>query len=248
MCVLSTHGRSRTQRRCERETRTVMGYLRKAWAVAAKDLRVELRAKETLSVMIAFAVLAVVIFGLAFDLRVADARWVVPGVLWSTLFFVGVLGVQRSFGAEADRGSLTALLLAPVERSALYLGKLIANFVFLLLTALLLIPLLLIFFDQNLLRPALLLALLLGVLGYAAVGTFFAALTASLRSRETLLPVMLLPTLVPLFMAGLAATNRIVDRGAEADISGPLLLLLLFDLIFVTAAFLVFDLIWDEAE
>ena len=223
-------------------------YWRKVGAIAAKELRVEWRAREVLATMVSFAVLAVVVFGLAFDLRLSReySEAVVPGVLWVALFFSGTLGLHRSFGAEVERGSLGALLLAPVDRSAIYLGKLAANVLFLLVTALLLLPLMTVFFDINALRPAVVVALGLGALGYGAAGTLFAALTASLRARETLLPVLLLPVLVPLFMAGVSLTSSVITGGGWDEIAGQLTVLVAMDLIFVTVAILTFDLIWED--
>ena len=137
-------------------------YLRRVWAVAQKDVRTELRAKEIVATMAAFAVLAAVIFGLAFDLRVPRPELVVPGILWVIILFTGVLGLQRSFGSEIDRGTLTGLLLAPVERSALYCGKVAANLLYFLIVEALLTPTLLILFDVNLMRPMILLGAVLG--------------------------------------------------------------------------------------
>jgi heme exporter protein B len=221
-------------------------YLAKAWAVAAKDLRVELRSKEILGIMATFSMLAVIIFGMAFDLRVPQAEMIVPGVLWVVVLFTGVLGLNRAFSAEVDRNSLVALLLAPVERSALYFGKVLANLIFTLLAEALILPVMLVLFNVNLFHPLVLTALLLGTIGYVAVGTLFAALTASTRTRESLLPVLLLPVMVPVFMAGVKLTALVVDGRGFSDAQRWLGILVAYDLIFVTIAFLVFDLIWEE--
>jgi heme exporter protein B len=222
-------------------------YLRKVWAIAAKDLRAELRAKETLSVMVAFSLLAVLIFGLAFDLRVPDAEMVVPGVLWVVILFSGVLGLNRSFGAEVDRGTLAALLLAPVDRSAIYFGKFLAHLLFMLINAAVILPFTLLIFDVNLLQPWNLLGVLLGTVGYVAVGTLFAALAANSRARESLLPILLLPVMAPIFMAGVALTAAVVDSRAVDDFQRWLWVMVIYDLLFITVAYLVFDLIWEEA-
>ncbi len=222
-------------------------YLSKIWAVTRKDLQAELRAKEVFATMATFSVLAVLIFGLAFDLRVPKQEMVVPGVLWTTVLFMGVLGLNRTFGAEVDRGSLAALLLAPVDRSVIYFGKLLANLLFTLATEVLLLPVMLVLFNVSLFHPVILLALLLGTLGYVAVGTLFAALTANVRTRESLLPVLLLPVMLPLFMAGLKLTAMVVDGRDLSDLQRWFGILGAFDLIFITIAFLVFDLIWEEA-
>jgi len=222
-------------------------YLRKVAAIAAKDLRAEARAKENLSAMIAFSVLAVVVFGLAFDLRVPRADMVAPGVLWVVLLFAGVLGLNRVFGAEVDRGSLSALLLAPVDRSAIYFGKVIAQMAFMLAMEAFVVPIVLVIFDVNLFSPWILAGLLLGTLGYVSVGTLFAALTASTRARETMLPILLLPVMVPIFVAGVGLTANILDGREFTEFGRWFLILAVYDLVFITIAFLIFDLIWEDA-
>ena len=221
-------------------------YLRRVWAVAQKDVRTELRAKEIVATMAAFAVLAAVVFGLAFDLRVPRPELVVPGILWVIILFTGVLGLERSFGSEIDRGTLTGLLLAPVERSALYCGKVAANLLYFLIVEALLTPTLLILFDVNLMRPMILLGLFLGALGYAIVGTLFAALTVRSRAREALLPILLLPALAPLFIAGVSLTAVVLDARPAGDVWRWLAILALYDALFLAIAFLLFDLIWEQ--
>lgn len=221
-------------------------YFAKVWAVARKDLRAELRAKESFSTMVTFGALAVLVFGLAFDLRVPEAKMVAPGVLWVVILFTGVLGMNRSFGAEVDRGSLAALLLAPVDRSALYFGKVIANTLFLLATELLILPVMLVILDINVLQPWILVGVFLGTLGYVCVGTLFGALTVGSRARESMLPILLLPVMVPVFMAGVGLTASVLDGRELADFQRWLWILVAYDLVFVTVAFMVFDLIWEE--
>ena len=221
-------------------------YFRVVWAVAGKDVRTELRGKEVLGTMTAFSLLAAVIFGLAFDLRVPRTELVVPGILWVIILFSGVLGLHRSFGSESDRGTLTGLLLAPVERSAIYLGKAAANLLYFLIVEALLVPALLILFDVNLLKPLILAGLLLGTIGYVAVGTLFAALTARNRARETLLPVLLLPVLAPLFISGVGLTAAVLDGRATSDAWPWLGILALYDILSITIAFLLVDPIWEQ--
>jgi heme exporter protein B len=221
-------------------------YLHKVWAIAAKDLRAELRAKESLSVMVAFSLLAVLIFGLAFDLRVPDPKMVAPGVMWVVILFSGVLGLNRSFGAEVDRSTLAALLLAPVDRSAIYFGKCLAQLVFMLLNEAIILPVTLVIFDINILQPWILVGVLLGTIGYVAVGTLFAALAANSRARESLLPILLLPVMVPIFMAGVALSANVLDGRALSDFQRWLWIMVVYDVIFIAVAYLVFDLIWEE--
>ncbi|MCB0045766.1 MAG: heme exporter protein CcmB [Caldilineaceae bacterium] len=221
-------------------------YLAKVWAITRKELQSEWRAKEVLGTMTVFAVLAIIIFGMAFDLRVPQPEMVAPGVLWVVTLFAGVMGLNRTFGAEADRGSLPALLLAPMDRSAIYFGKLLASLFFMLATEVIMLPILLVIFDVNLMRPWILAALILGTIGYVSVGSLFGALTASARARETMLPILLLPLMVPVFMAGVALTGGVLDGRSFSDFRHWLGILTAYDLIFVTIAFLVFDLIWQE--
>lgn len=222
------------------------GYGRKVWAVAWKDLRAEIRAKEVLGTMVAFGLLAVVVFGLAFDLRVPQGGMVAPGVLWGVILFTGVLGLHRSFGAEMDRNTLPALLLAPVDRSAIYFGKFLAQLVFLTAAVVIIAPAVVVIFNVNVLQAWIPAALLLGSIGYTAVGTLFGALTAGTRARESMLPILLLPVMAPVFMAGIGLTANVLDGREFVDYRHWLLLLVIYDTVFLTVAYLVFDLIWED--
>ena len=222
-------------------------YLRKTWAVCAKDLRAELRGREVFSTMASFSILAVLTFGLAFDLRVPRSEMIAPGVLWVVILFGGVLGLNRSFGAEVDRGTLPAMLLAPVDRSAIYFGKLLANLIFTLATTVVILAVMFFIFDVNMFHPLNVLAVTLGIIGYVGVGTIFAALSASSRARETMLPILLLPVMVPVFVAGVGLTSGVVDGKTFEELRQWIGILVAFDLIFVVVAYLLFDLIWEDA-
>ena len=221
-------------------------FWRKAWSVARKDVRTELRTKEVLGTMAVFGILAVLIFGLAFDLRVPQAKMVVPGVVWVVLLFTGVMGLNRSFGSEVEQGSMMALLMAPVQRGAIFCGKVMSGWLFILVTLLLVLPVVLVIFDTNLFQLWILLALLLGSFGYVVVGTLFAALTANSRARETLLPILLLPVLVPLFVAGLSLTGNVLDGRTFSNFGSWFAILAVYGLFFGLLSFAVFDLIWED--
>ncbi|MFZ2357712.1 MAG: heme exporter protein CcmB [Anaerolineae bacterium] len=223
-----------------------MSYLRKVMAIVWKDVRAELRTKDILSSMLVFAGLSVLIFQFAFDLRADNVRLVLPGVLWIAITFAGVLGLNRSFILEQDRGSLEGLLLAPVDRSAIYFGKLIGNLLFIFVVELLLLPLMTVLFNVWLLSPALILVLVLGTLGYAAVGTLFAALSINTRAREVMLPILLFPVMIPVFVAGVQAVSRLLDGDSLADIMRWVQLLVAYDAIFIAAAMLLFDYVVEE--
>jgi heme exporter protein B len=223
-----------------------MSFLRKVMAIVWKDVRAELRTKDILSSMLVFAGLSVLIFQFAFDLRADNVRLVLPGVLWIAITFAGVLGLNRSFILEQDRGSLEGLLLAPMDRSAIYFGKLIGNLLFIFIVELLLLPLMTVLFNVWLLSPALLLVVALGTIGYAAVGTLFAALSINTRAREVMLPILLFPVMVPVFVAGVQAVSRLLDGETLADIFRWVQLLVAYDAIFIAAAMLLFEYVVEE--
>ena len=223
-----------------------MGYLRKVFAIVWKDVRAELRTKDILSSMLVFAALAVVIFQFAFDLRADNARLVLPGVVWIAITFSGVLSLNRSFILEQDRGSMEGLLLAPMDRSVIYFGKLIGNLLFIFAVELVLLPLASIFFNVWIVTPSVLLVIFLGTIGFAAVGTLFAALSVNTRAREVMLPILLFPIMVPVLIAGVRAMGALLDGETLQDVAQWLRLLVAYDVIFIAAAFLLFDYVVEE--
>jgi heme exporter protein B len=225
-----------------------MGYLRKILAIVWKDIVAELRTKEMFSAMFVFAVLVIVMFNFAFDLRVSgeQVRRVTPGALWVAFAFAGVLGLNRAFVLEKDRGCLDGLLLAPVDHTAIYFGKMASTVLFMLVVEAFILPVFTAFFGVNLLDARLLLVVLLGTLGFASVGTILSAMTAQTRAREVLLPILLLPVAAPVLIAAVKATAGIVDGLAMGDIARWLQLLVAFDVIFPAAAFMTFDYVVKE--
>lgn len=221
-------------------------YLHKVFAIFWKDVTAELRTKDIFSAMFVFALLAVIIFQFAFDLRIENVREVVPGVLWVAISFSGVLGLNRSFVLEKDKGSLEGLLLTPVDRSAIYFGKMIANLAFMLVVEAFLTPLCMVLFDVPLLTAPILLIVLLGTIGLAAVGTIFAALSVNTRAREVLLPILLLPVMVPVLIAGVRAVGGLLDGDSLASLSNWVQLLVVFDILYLAAAFMLFDFVVEE--
>jgi len=221
-------------------------YFQVAWAVLWKDLRIELRTKDIFTSMAVFAVLALMIFNFAFELRIPDKSAVIPGVLWVAIIFSGVLGLGRAFISEKDRGSLAGLLLAPVDRSAIYFGKMLASLIFILIVEIFILPLIVVFFNVPLITAPLLTILLLGTIGFAAVGTIFSALAVNTRAREVLLPVLLFPVLLPLLIAGIRTTIGLLEGQSLADHVNWLQLIVFFDILFLVVAFLTFDYVVEE--
>ncbi len=186
-----------------------------AWAIAGKDLRVELRTREIFSVMAIFALLSILVFSFALELDREAREEAVSGVLWVTLIFASLLGFTRSLAQEYDQGNLDALLLAPVSRSAIFLGKFAGNFLFTALLGLLLLPLMSALYGMNLLDGRLILTTLTGIFGFCAVGTLLATMTVQTRAREALLPIAMLPLALPFLLTAVRASKGILAGAAE---------------------------------
>jgi heme exporter protein B len=221
-------------------------YLRAVGAVVWKDLAAEFRSKELVSAMIVFALLMILIFNFALELDRATRENVTAGVLWVTTIFTGTLGLNRSLAVEKDRGSLDGLLLAPVDRSALYFGKALGNLIFILLVEIVLLPVFGILFNMPTLRPLLLGVVVLGTVGYAAVGTLLASLAVYSRSRDVMLPILLFPVAVPLLIAAVRASTAILSGWEWAEIGPWINLLIGYDVLFVAAAFMLFEYVVEE--
>jgi len=195
--------------------------------------------------MFVFAFTVILVFSFSFDLRAERIPEVAPGVLWVAITFAGMLGLGRSFVLERDQGCLDGLLLAPIERSAIFLGKMLGNLIFISLMILMALPIYLVLFDLPF-KPLLLAVLLLGSVGYAAVGTLFSAMAVHGRAREVLLPVLLFPVAVPVIIAAVKLTAGLFDAQPWANISTWFHFLVAFDIIFLTLAILAFDAVLEE--
>jgi len=223
-----------------------MRFLRKVLVIVQKDVAVELRTKEMLSSMFVFSLLVIVIFSFAFELRVENVREVAPGVLWVTFIFAGMLGLSRSFVLEKDKGCLEGLLLCPVDRSAIYFGKMLGNVIFMTTVEAMILPIFSVLFNISLFQPVLLLIVVLGTLGFAGVGTLFSAMAVHTRSREVMLPVLLFPVVLPAMIAAVKATGGILDGQPVSEIAHWLRLLVVFDVVFFAISFMTFDYVVEE--
>lgn len=221
-------------------------FVRAVGAIVWKDLAAEFRTKELLSAMLVFSLLVILIFNFALELDRQARENVTAGVLWVTAIFAGTLGLNRSLAQEKDRGSLDGLLLAPVDRSALYFGKLLGNLIFMLLVQVVILPVFSVLFNIFLLQPWLLVTIFLGTLGYASVGTLLAALAVHSRSRDVMLPILLFPVALPVLIAGVRASSAILSAAPWDQISPWLNLLVGYDVVFIAVAFMVFDYVVEE--
>lgn len=223
-----------------------MNFWKAVAAIVRKDIRAELRTKDIFSSMFVFALLAVIVFNFAFELRVPSMRMVAPGIVWVAITFAGTLGLNRAFVIEQDKGSLAGLLLAPVDRAAIYFGKMLGNLVFILVVEVILLPLVMIFFNLSLLTGPHLLVILLGTFGFAAVGTVFSAMAVNTRAREVLLPILLFPVLLPVLVAGVKMTGALLDGETLGSVGNWLQLVILYDIGFTVLAYLTFGFVVEE--
>jgi heme exporter protein B len=224
-----------------------MGFFQKVWFITWKDLKAEWRTREIFSSMFIFALLVIVIFNFALDPG-ADPQTTLPGALWIAFTFAGVLGLNRSFILERENEAFQGLLLCPVDRGVIYLGKMLGNLLFMSVVELIALPVFMVFFNLNLLSllPRLGLVILLSTLGFISVGTLFSAMSIYTKTREVMLPVLLFPVVVPVIIGAVKATDRILAQKPLSEITSWLHLLIAFDIIFLVASFLTFEFVVEE--
>jgi heme exporter protein B len=217
-------------------------------AMAGKDLRQELRSRAVTVATLFFAAITLVVLAFAVGGDQTLLRTIAPGALWVALAFAGVISAAQSYAAEGEEYAFEQLLLYPVPRASIYLGKLLANWLYMAVLAALMLPVTAVLFDLPLgpLWPLLLLTLALGTLGFALIATFYAALTANLRARESLLPVLMFPVVVPILLAAVRATIALTQLENPALAQDWLQLLLGFDLVYLVTCTAIFRFVVDE--
>ena len=221
--------------------------LKATFAIVQKDLAAELRSRELLSAMLVFSMLVILIFNFALELNIDVRKSVTAGVLWTTFAFAGTLGLNRSMAVEKDRGCMDGLLLAPVDRSAIFFGKAISNLAFMLIVEAIVIPMYAILYNETrIFQPEFLGVLLLGSIGYIAVGTLLSAMSVQTRTRDVLLPILLFPVAVPVLLASVKASGGVIAGVPFGAILTPLNPLIIYDIVFIAISFMVFDYVVEE--
>jgi heme exporter protein B len=225
-----------------------MTYLGQIYAIVWKDLVLELRTRERIAAMGAFAVLAGVLFNYSIDATVVRPQDIAAGLIWMTLVFGGLLGIGRTFHLEAQDGAFQGILTSPAPKDAVFLGKTAANFVLLYVVALLVVGVFTLFFGLHLgTSPGLLaLVLALGALGFVALGTLFSAVSSGTHMGETLLPILVFPLLVPMVIYGVSATSRLLVGRPVAEVAGNLRMLAAFAVLAVFAGAGLFRYVVEE--
>jgi heme exporter protein B len=220
----------------------------KIWAVFRKDLLIELRTKDSLNAMLFFGIVVLVVFNFALESMRATIRDAVPGVLWVAFVFSGTLGLNRMFAAEKENSCLQGLLMVPMDRGVIYLGKTLAATVFMLITEFVIFIFSLVFFNLTVWAeiPYLVAVFLIGSLGFTAVGTLLSAISANTRMREVLLPLILFPVVLPILVNAVEATRIILNTADYSALKLPMTIMTSFTIIFGTLAYLLFDFVLED--
>jgi heme exporter protein B len=223
-------------------------FLQQVLALLAKDLKAEWRTREIFTSMFVFAVLVVVVFNFAIGADPELIRQVASGVIWIALSFASVLGLQRTGQMEREEDSLQGVLLALQDRSALFLAKMLAQMLYLLVVVLCTLPLCGLWFRIDFLASlgALCVAFTLGMLGLSIIGTLFGMIALQTRACEVMLPLLFLPVSIPLTIAAVQATAQVIDGKRLKDIADYLILIGVFDVVFLALSLIVFDYIVEE--
>jgi heme exporter protein B len=223
-------------------------YVRQVGTIVWKDLLLELRTRERIAAMGAFAVLAGVLFNFSTDMSLVRPQDVAAGLIWMTLVFDGLLGVGRTFQLESEDGAMQGVLMSPAPKDAIFIGKTISNFALLYVVALLVLGVFMLFFGLEIGSSplAVLLALALGSLGFVALGTLFAAVSSGTRLGETVLPILVFPLLVPMVIYGAGATGRLLAGRPVAEVAGNLRMLGAFALVALGAGAALFRFVVED--
>ncbi|HEY7362662.1 MAG TPA: heme exporter protein CcmB [Methylomirabilota bacterium] len=224
-----------------------MSYVRRAWIVLWKDFMTERRSKETLNALLFFALLLLFLFQFALGDDRERLAAALPGLLWLGFILSGLVGLGRAFLAERDHDCWEGLVLAPGDKSAIYLGKVAGNLLLMLVVETVILVLFTVFFNVDVAGhlAALVAVVLLGTVGFAAVGTLFAAMTANVRAREVLFPVLLLPILVPVLLGAVKATEAVILGEPLSTVARWLQLLGAADVVYLTVGILTFDAVLE---
>jgi heme exporter protein B len=220
----------------------------KVWAVFRKDLLIELRTKDSLNAMLFFGIVVLVVFNFALESARESIRAAVPGVLWVAFAFAGTLGLNRMFASEKENSCLQGLMMVPVDRGVIYLGKMLAATVFMLIAEVVIFVFCLVFFNLQVWReiPYLAAVFLVGTLGFTTVGTLLSAVAVNTKMREVLLPLILFPVTLPILVNAVESTNIILNTADYGALKLPLSVMTVFTIVFGTLSYLLFDFVLED--
>ncbi len=223
-----------------------MSFWRKVIAITWKDAISEMRTREIIFSVLVFTLLVIVIFNFAFGTSPQTMERVAPGMLWATFAFAGVLSLNRSFVIEKEEGCLEGLMVCPVSREAIYVGKMLGSLLFLLIIEAIALPAFAFLFNLEVLSLQLAAITVLTTIGFVAVGTLFAALAVNTKAREMVLPILFLPIVIPVIIFAIKASGLALAGAPWSELSTWLQIIGAFDAIFLVASFLIFTFVIEE--
>ena len=222
------------------------GLLRPVLVIVWKDILLELRSRDLVVSVLVFGLLAVVVFNFALNNAPGRAEQLAPGILWTAFAFAAILAMNRAFVRDQEQGGLEGLLISPVSRDAIFLGKALTSLIFMLLIEAALLPVYAVMLDFSALSFNLVLTIFLGTLGFAVVGTLFSAMAVQTRSREIMLPVLFFPVVLPVIIAAVEASTRAVGGETFVGLGRWLPLIGVFDALFLVICPWVFAFVVEE--
>ncbi|MFC1954645.1 heme exporter protein CcmB [Chloroflexota bacterium] len=223
-----------------------MSFLRKVIAITWKDTLAEMRTKEIVSAVLVFTLLVITIFSFAFGVNPEAVSLVTSGMLWVTFTFAGVLSLNRSFVIEKEEGCLEGLLVTPISREAIFVGKMLGSLLFMLIIEAIALPAFAFFFNLDIFSLQLIVIIVLTTIGFVAVGTLFSALAVNTKAREMVLPILFLPIVVPIIICAVNASGLALSGESWIGLATWLQIIVAFDIIFLVVSFLVFASVIEE--
>ena len=222
--------------------------LKQILAILRKDILLELRSKDIIVSMSVFAFIVVIVFNFTFDPTTQQIKNSAPGILWVALLFSGNIGLSRAFAREQENSMMQGMLLCPVDRSLIYVAKVIGNVIFMTFVQLIILPVMVILLDLSIgkVLPQLLVVLFLGTLGFAGIGTLFSTISANTKSREVMLPILLFPVSVPVILSATKSTAYLISGQDIGQSLSWIKLLIGFDVIFLVICFLLYEYVIEE--
>lgn len=224
-----------------------MNYFKAVYAILKKDILMEIRTKETINATLVFSILITIVFSFISEPGSKTEQAVAGGIFWMAVTFSGILGLNKTMMSEIQGGNFEALMLAPIDRSAIFFGKVISNFLFLTILEIILVPLFLVFYNVNLVSHWLMVVIiLLATYGYSVTGTLFSMISVRTKTREIMLPLLMLPILVPVIIAAILSTNIFLFNQEITYCYNWIKLMAVFDIIFTAVIFAIFSAVIEE--
>ncbi len=223
-----------------------MSFWRKVIAITWKDTLSEMRTREIIFSVLVFTLLVIVIFNFAFAASQETMALIAPGILWVTFAFAGVLSLNRAFILEKEEGCLEGLMVCPISREVIYVGKMLGSLLFMLIIEAIALPIFAFLFNLEVLSLQLIVIVFLTTVGFVAVGTLFSALAVNTRAREMVLPILFFPIVIPLIIFAVKASGLALSGEPWNGLYPWMLIIAAFDAVFLVVSFLIFAFVIEE--